>query len=186
MTESPADPSARPPHRPARLVVITGTGTGVGKTWLTCQLLRGLRTHDVRVAARKPAQSFAPGDGPTDADLLAAASGEEPHAVCPPNRSYEVPMAPPMAADALGREPFSAADLLAELVWQPDLDAGFVETAGGVRSPLTDDTDSVGFARLLAADTTVLVADAGLGTINSIRLRSTRSHTRRRLPRSST
>jgi dethiobiotin synthetase len=170
MTRPPANPAAPQPDRPARLVVVVGTGTDVGKTWLTCQLLRGLRTHGVRVAARKPAQSFAPGDGPTDADLLAAASGEQAHAVCPPGRWYETPMAPPMAADALGRDPLSAADLVAELAWQPHLDAGFVETAGGVRSPLTHDTDSAGLAAFLDPDTVVVVADAGLGTINSVRL----------------
>jgi dethiobiotin synthetase len=169
MTGSPHG-AALPSTRPWRLVVVTGTGTGVGKTWVTCRLLGQLRTRDLRVAARKPAQSFAPGEGPTDADLLAAASGAQPYDVCPPNRWYEVPMAPPMAAEALGREPFTAADLLAELAWQPGVDAGFVETAGGVRSPLTDDTDSVGLAGLLAPDATVLVADAGLGTINGIRL----------------
>lgn len=171
MTEPPpAAAPTSPPARPARVVAVTGTATDVGKTWLTCQLIRQLRTHGLRVAARKPAQSFAPGDGPTDADLLAAASGEHAHIVCPSQRWYHVPMAPPIAADVLGRGPLRAADLLAELVWSPGLDAGFVETAGGVRSPLTHDTDSVGFAALVAPDAIVLVANAELGTINSTRL----------------
>ena len=38
-----------------------------------------------------------------------------PTTVCPPHRCYAVPMAPPMAADALGRPVPTIADLLAEL-----------------------------------------------------------------------
>jgi len=45
-----------------------------------------------------------------------------------------------------------------------------VETAGGVRSPLADDGDVRDFARSLAPDVVLLVADAGLGTLNGVRL----------------
>ena len=45
-----------------------------------------------------------------------------------------------------------------------------METAGGVRSPQADDGDAVDLVRLLAPDLVVLVADAGLGTINAVRL----------------
>ena len=81
------------------------------------------------MAARKPAQSFAPGEGPTDADVLAAATGERAHEVCPPHRWYEVPMAPPMGADVLGRSPFTVAALADELRWPPGVGVGLVESA---------------------------------------------------------
>jgi dethiobiotin synthetase len=45
-----------------------------------------------------------------------------------------------------------------------------VETAGGVRSPQADDGDVCDLVAALAPDLVVLVADAGLGTINNIRL----------------
>jgi dethiobiotin synthetase len=45
-----------------------------------------------------------------------------------------------------------------------------VEGAGGARSPLADDGDTVALAHALAADRVVVVADAGLGTINAVRL----------------
>ena len=45
-----------------------------------------------------------------------------------------------------------------------------VEGVGGPRSPISDDGDNVDLARLLAPDLVVLVADAGLGTINAVRL----------------
>jgi dethiobiotin synthetase len=123
------------------------------------------------VAARKPAQSFSHGDGPTDAEVLGGASGEEPTAVCPPARWYPVAMAPPMAAAALGRPGPSLAALVAELDWPAAaVDVGLVETAGGVRSPQADDGDVLDLAAVVAPDHVLLVADAGLGTINAVRL----------------
>ncbi len=157
--------------RPATLVVVVGTGTEVGKTWVSARLLRAWRARGLAVAARKPAQSFAPGDATTDADVLGAASGEDPRAVCLPQRWYPAPMAPPMAADALGRVPPALADLLGELAWpRPAPDVGLVETAGGARSPQADDGDAVDLVAALGPDRVVLVADAGLGTINGVRL----------------
>jgi dethiobiotin synthetase len=156
--------------RPGALVVVLGTGTEVGKTWVSCRLAEHLRADGLAVAVRKPVQSCDVTDAVTDADLLAAATGDDPSTVCPPHRTYRVAMAPPMAADALGAPPFTAADLAAELELPAGCDVGLVETAGGVRSPLTDDADNVAFARLLRPDLALLVADAGLGTINAVRL----------------
>jgi dethiobiotin synthetase len=157
-------------RRPDLVVVVAGTATEVGKTFVGAALLGRLRATGMRVAARKPAQSFAPGDLRTDADVLAAATDDDPRAVCPPHRWYEAPMAPPMAAEALGRPPFTVVDLVAELDWPDAVDVGLVETAGGVRSPIARDGDCSSLARALAPDLVVLVADAGLGAINLVRL----------------
>ena len=159
-----------------RLVLVAGTGTGVGKTWVTAAVAGRLRGRGVAVAARKPAQSFAPGDPPDgrDAAVLARATGERPDQVCPPHRSYQVAMAPPMAAAALGLPPVRLADLVAELRWPGGAGrppgVGFVETAGGVRSPQADDGDVVDLAAALRPDLVLLVADAGLGALNLVRL----------------
>jgi dethiobiotin synthetase len=165
------------------VVAVVGTGTDIGKTWVAARLLTGLRASGLHVAARKPAQSFEPHDDPAglDAAVLGAATGELPEEVCPPHRWYEVPMAPPMAAEALGRPPFTIQDLLSELRWPAPADApavvdvgvadvGLVETAGGLRSPLAIDGDCLALCEALAPDVIVLVADAGLGTINAVRL----------------
>jgi dethiobiotin synthetase len=159
--------------RPRRMVVVVGTGTDVGKTWVAARLLGGLRAAGLTVAARKPAQSFdgADDESTRDAAVLGAASGEAPEAVCPRHRWYEVAMAPPMAAEALGRPAFALGDLMAELSWpEAAVDVGLVETAGGVRSPLAADGDCAALCRALAPDLVLLVADAGLGTINAVRL----------------
>lgn len=160
------------PVRPDRTVVVVGTGTDVGKTWVTAALARGLVAAGVTVAARKPAQSFAPEDPAEgrDAAVLGRATGVDPDVVCPPHRSYEVPLAPPMAAAALGRPPIALADLLDEITWPEPCQVGFVETVGGIRSPISDDADGVGLVEALAPDLVLVVADAGLGTLNLVRL----------------
>ncbi len=155
-------------------MVVAGTATEVGKTWVAVALARRARAAGHVVAARKPAQSFDPPAGdreePTDAALLAAATGEAPDAVCPPHRSYPRAMAPPMAADALGRASIELGQLLGEISWPDGTTVGIVETAGGVRSPIAHDADNVELTLALAPDQVVLVADAGLGTINAVRL----------------
>ena len=156
--------------RPDRVVVVAGTATEVGKTFVGAALFGRLRASGMRVAARKPAQSFAPGDVRTDAEVLAGATDEGPTAVCPRHRWYETPMAPPMAAEALRRPAFTVDDLVNELDWPAAVDVGLVETAGGVRSPIAGDGDCASLAAAVGPDLVVLVADAGLGTINSVRL----------------
>jgi dethiobiotin synthetase len=153
------------------VVVVAGTGTDVGKTYVAAALLHELRARGHLVAARKPVQSFTPGDTATDAHVLAQATGLEPTDVCPPHRWLEIPLAPPMAAEALGRAPFTIADLATETAASAPADMPMlVETAGGVRSPIAADGDCVGLIAALAPDLVVLVADAGLGTINAVRL----------------
>lgn len=157
------------PSRPERLVVVLGTATGVGKTWVTAALVRALREIGVQAVARKPVQSYAPEDA-TATDAHALAVHEAAEEVCPPHRWYEAAMAPPMAADALGRPPFTVADLVGELRWPPATQVGLVETVGGPRSPVAADGDSLDLAAALDPDLLVLVADAGLGAVNAVRL----------------
>jgi dethiobiotin synthetase len=151
-------------------VVVTGTGTEVGKTYITAAALARLRDRGHAVRARKPVQSFDPADEHTDADVLAAASGEDPHAVCPPHRWIARAMAPPMAADALGLVRFTIADLASEVGIAPAGVITFVEGAGGLLSPLAADGDTRDLIARLRPELVVLVADAGLGTINLTRL----------------
>jgi dethiobiotin synthetase len=156
--------------RPAHVVFVAGTGTAVGKTWVASAVLDRLRSGGWRVSARKPAQSFDAAEGSTDADVLALATGETPYEVCPAHRWYARALAPPMAAAALGEPSFGVRDLVAELDWPDGVDVGLVEGAGGPRSPIAADGDNVALACAIAPDLVLLVADAGLGTINAVRL----------------
>jgi dethiobiotin synthetase len=157
------------------VVVCAGTGTEIGKTWVGAAVLAHLREAGVSVAARKPVQSYDPDDtGPTDADVLGAATGEHANVVCPEHRWYPVALAPPMAAAVLERPPFIMDDLVAETQWpSPEPEVRWVETVGGVRSPIAFDGDSADIADRYRPDAVVLVADAGLGTINAVRLSAT-------------
>lgn len=157
--------------RPNQVVVVVGTGTEVGKSWVSAALLAACRAKGIAVAARKPAQSFDPSDGATDAEVLGVASGEDPQVVCPPHRWYEMPLAPPMAAVELHRPPFTVDHLMREIAWpKKRLGLGLVETAGGVASPQASDGDTTDLIRSLDPDWVLLVADAGLGVINAVRL----------------
>ena len=150
--------------------MVVGTGTEVGKTWVAARRIAALRNKGLTVAARKPVQSFESGDDCTDAHVLAAATGEAAEEVCPLHRWLPVPMAPPMAVEVLGRDPFTVADLVHELQFPDGIDVGMVETVGGLRSPIAADGDSLDLANALKADAVMLVAHAGLGTINDVRL----------------
>ena len=155
--------------RPDTLVFVTGTGTEVGKTWWTAHVAKELRAAGITVAARKPVQS---GDGytPDDSDVLAAATGEAVGRVTPPHRTYRLAWAPPMAATELGLPPYTVSDLTREIAWADGTQVGLVEGVGGPHSPIAFDGDNVDLARALEPDAVVLVADAGLGAINAVRL----------------
>src|SRR4051794_4744542 len=153
-------------------VVITGTGTGIGKTWVTAELATALKQRGIAVVARKPVQSFDPDDdAPTDAEVLGNATVEDPHVVCLLHRWLPRAMAPPIAAAVLESDPFTVADLVAEVTSNLPLGAiVLVESVGGVRSPVALDGDTVSLVTELRPALTVLVADAELGTINLVRL----------------
>lgn len=158
--------------RPRRLVVVTGTGTDVGKTWWAAALARALLAGGCTVATRKPVQSFAPTDAPAalDAAVLGAATGEVAGTVCPPHRWLAEPLAPPVAAARLGLPPFAIDDLVRELRWPDGVDVGLVEGAGGLRSPLADDGDTLTLVQRLDPDDVLVVADAALGVVHAVRL----------------
>ncbi|MGD9794275.1 MAG: ATP-dependent dethiobiotin synthetase BioD [Acidimicrobiia bacterium] len=164
-----SDEISRPPEGSVRTIAVVGTATEIGKTWAAIRLLSLARQAGLTVGARKCVQSFAAGDtGPTDADLLAAASGESPTMVCPEHRWYSMPYAPPMAADELGRAPIAIADLLAEMA-PSNAQLTVVETAGAIHSPIAHDADCASFVHRLRPDGVLLVAHAGLGTLSDVR-----------------
>jgi len=61
-------------------------------------------------------------------------------------------------------------DLMSEIHWPANIDLGLIETVGGLLSPLAHDADSIDLIRRVQPDHILLVADAGLGTLNAVRL----------------
>ena len=153
-------------------VVVVGTGTEVGKTWVTAELIGRARALDVKVAARKVVQSFDPSEPveTQDRSILARASGEDPLIVCPDAKSFALALAPPMAAQALGRPAPDLEQLLDMWPCDPGSDQLFIETAGGLRSPQGSDADALDVAAWVDPDVVLLVAADELGVISLVRL----------------
>ncbi|ANY05072.1 dethiobiotin synthase [Pseudonocardia sp. HH130630-07] len=147
-----------------RVVVVTGTGTGVGKTVVTAALAAVAVAAGERVAVLKPAQTgVVPGE-PGDADAVAALV---PGVTTAELARYPDPLAPATAARRAGRDPVTprhAVDAARELARTHDL--VLVEGAGGLLVRFDDDGGTLaGVAAELGAPV-VVVAAAGLGTLN--------------------
>ncbi|MEJ8277789.1 dethiobiotin synthase [Pseudonocardia spirodelae] len=147
-----------------RCVVVSGTGTEVGKTVATAALAAVAVAAGERVAVLKPAQTGVGPDEPGDAAAVAALV---PGVTTDELARYPDPLAPATAARRAGLAPVTpaaAAHRATELAREHDL--VLVEGAGGLLVHLDDDGGTVAdVARLLGAPV-VVVAAAGLGTLN--------------------
>lgn len=159
--------------RPERLIAITGTSTEVGKTWVGASLAVEFRQRGVTVAARKPVQSYDPDEpASTDAEVLARATGESPETVCRPSHSLPLPLAPPMAAAELRRPCPTFEAILASCAFGRRVETGLVEGAGGLLSPIAEDSDNLDLINALSPDRVIVVTDANLGVIHNVRAAS--------------
>ena len=149
------------------VVFVTGTGTEVGKTWASAGLAQLLRERGLSVEACKPVQSYDPDEaGPTDAAVLAAATGQHPDDVCPPEHTYPVPLAPPMAARRLGRVCPTLDELAGNCRFAATVDIGLVEGVGGLLSPISSDGHNLDLIDRIGPDLVIVVASAALGGIH--------------------
>jgi dethiobiotin synthetase len=148
------------------VLVVTGTGTGVGKTVVTAALAALAVAGGRRVAVVKPAQTgVAPGE-PGDLAEVRRLVGSAHALTTLELARYPDPLAPATAAARAGRPAVTAADAAeAAAKLAAEYDLVLVEGAGGllVRFAGTDTLADV--AAALAAPVLV-VAAAGLGTLN--------------------
>jgi dethiobiotin synthetase len=147
------------------ILVVTGTGTGVGKTVVTAAVAA---LAPGRVAVLKPAQTGVtpgqPGDIAHVARLVPGLTTRE-------LARYPEPLAPATAARRSGCPPVHPESVVtAALELAADHDLVLVEGAGGLLVRFDDDGGTlVDVAAKLAAPVLV-VADAGLGTLNHTEL----------------
>lgn len=145
-----------------KLVVVTGTGTEIGKTYLAEALLVGLGKAGVRAAGIKPVESGA--DVLTsDAERLRLAS---PCHVKHSSLRLPKPVSPHLAARLAGLS--ISPGLLAEDARRclSEVDVLLVELAGGLFSPLTDEVLNADLALRLAPHVLLLVAPDRLGVLH--------------------
>jgi dethiobiotin synthetase len=152
-----------------RGVFITGTDTGIGKTWTSCVLLAALRARGLRSVGMKPIASgcrvTAAGLRNEDAEALIAASDPAPaYADCNPF-AFEAAVAPHLAAAIEGkrialpplRDAYSRLATTADRV--------VVEGVGGWSVPLAPNLMQADLVNALELPV-ILVVGMRLGCIN--------------------
>lgn len=150
---------------------VTGTGTDIGKTYISCALIRALRARGAAVDAFKPVVSgFDPRDAAgSDPSRLAAALGDPGAVLRIAPRRYRAPLAPNIAARLEGQV-LALDDMVIDAVARAaELRDGLllVEGAGGVMSPLTDGETNLDMITALGAPV-LLVAGSYLGAISHV------------------
>ncbi|MGH7497306.1 MAG: dethiobiotin synthase [Gemmatimonadales bacterium] len=150
------------------VLLVAGTDTGVGKTWVSRALARALTRVGRRVIAIKPVESGC-GDAPRDREdgaLLAAATGQSS-----PKEALirlTAPVAPAMAADEEGV--IMDLDMMVLAIQSEAAGAAaeiaIVEGAGGLLSPISWEWNIVDLGHALEAQVILVAADR-LGAINA-------------------
>ncbi len=148
----------------SRVLVVAGTDTGVGKTIVTAALAALAQATGARVAVVKPVQTGVGPDERGDLDEIRRLSGvDDVHELA----RLADPLAPATAARRAGAGLPSVRQLADQVRALADRDLVLVEGAGGLLVEL--DEDGLTLADLVAElDAPVLVvARAGLGTLNA-------------------
>lgn len=146
------------------VLVVSGTGTGIGKTVVTAAIAALALARGERVAVVKPAQTgTGTGDAPDTESVRRLTGLTDTHELA----RFPDPLSPEAAARAAGLAPLdlrAAAEYVAGIAESRDL--VLVEGAGGLL--VRYDPDGGTIADLAAAldAPVVVVAAAGLGTLN--------------------
>ena len=150
-------------------LLVTGTGTGVGKTVVTAALAALALARGQRCTVVKPAQTGVPDDAPGDLADVGRLAGDGVRTV--ELARYPDPLSPAAAARRSGRPPLDAAEIAAAvLAAERESDLVLVEGAGGLLVRFDEDGLTVAdVARMLRLPVLVVVAP-GLGTLNATAL----------------
>ncbi|GGK26080.1 ATP-dependent dethiobiotin synthetase BioD [Streptomyces camponoticapitis] len=146
------------------VLIVSGTGTEIGKTVVTAAVAAVALARGLRVAVLKPAQTgVAPGK-PGDVDeVIRLAGGVTTVELA----RFPEPLAPATAARRAGARPVrpeEVAESAGKLATEHDL--VLVEGAGGLLVRFDDEGGTLADAARLLAAPVLVVAPAGLGTLN--------------------
>jgi dethiobiotin synthase len=150
-------------------LLVTGTGTGVGKTVVTAALAALAISRGQRCTVLKPGQTGVPDDAPGDLADVVRLAGDDVRTV--ELVRYPDPLSPAAAARRCGRTPLDPAVAAhAVLEAEKETDLVLVEGAGGLLVRYDDDGFTMAdLARTLRLPV-VVVTEAGLGTLNATAL----------------
>jgi dethiobiotin synthetase len=161
-----------------RLFLVTGTGTGVGKTIVTAALAALAVAQDQSVAVLKPAQTGVTLSEPGDVDVVRALVGDTELLTTLELARYPDPLAPSVAAARCGRLPVTTEEVVgAALELADDHDLVLIEGAGGLLVRF-DGESTLADAALTLEASAIVVTAAGLGTLNHTALTTEALETR--------
>lgn len=145
-------------------VVVSGTDTGVGKTVVTAAIAAAATANGLWVAVVKPAQSGVPAGDESDVDTVCRLAAP---ASAWTLTSYPDALAPLAAARAAGQAPL-VLDTVRSAVGQAITthDLVLIEGAGGLLVPMGLKGWTIADLAVALRAPVVVVARAGLGTLN--------------------
>jgi dethiobiotin synthetase len=149
-------------------VVILGTGTDVGKTYVTACLARGLRDRGCEsLIALKPIESGVAPGAAGDAGTIADAAG---HPARLSAWRFGAPVSPHLAArrEDVEVDPGEVVGWVRTEESKAGADISLVELAGGAFTPLRPGTTNVDLASALEPAVWLLVAPDSLGVLHDL------------------
>jgi dethiobiotin synthetase len=156
MTASPALPLLPP------VLVVSGTGTEVGKTVVTAAVAALAAARGLRVAVVKPAQTGEPPGAPGDLAEVGRLSGvTDLHELA----RFPDPLSPEAAARASGLPPLELS-AAAVYVKQIEADLVLVEGAGGLLVRYDPAGGTIADLATMLGAPVLVVTQPGLGTLN--------------------
>ena len=157
------------------LIVVTGTGTGIGKTHFCEALLLTAAREGLSAAGVKPIESGVTSVDRSDADRLRAASTFH---VKPFGQAFPDSVSPHLAARLSG-QPILIDPIVATVdTLRTALDLLLVELPGGLFTPLAPPVLNADLASALRPDVLLLVAPDRLGSLHDViaTTRAARAH----------
>ena len=141
-------------------IFITGTDTGVGKTYVSCLLIKALRNKKINVGAMKPIQCSG-----SDSDFLIRANNSKIDKKLVNPYFLKLPVAPLVAFNKEKIKFIKFKILEAFNILSQKYDFVIVEGIGGLAVPITENYFVTDLIKDLGLDL-VIVSRPGLGTIN--------------------
>jgi dethiobiotin synthetase len=150
------------------VLVVTGTGTGVGKTVVTAAIAGLALDRFTKVAVVKPAQTGVAADEAGDLDVIERLSGVADRYEF---ARYRDPLSPAAAARRSGLPPLDLNATAARIAaLESEFDLVIVEGAGGLLVRYNDDGGTIADLAYALRASVVVVARAGLGSLNDTAL----------------